>query len=830
MKPNFRALLPGALLALALAPCAPARAAAAAAEAAPAAAEVGALGDPERIAFEGNRAIPAEEIRRALRRDFDFLMAAHPRAPREAFLRALREAVQAGYWNSGFPEAKVAVALDAAGGKVTVRLEEGPQYRCGAVRVTGAKRLPADKLCMQLISPRPPPDLPRYTLEWSAEAGGKLVEDKDPAKPDEPVWKPGEPAPFGPRPAARLTREVKDACAELGWFFPELRLRVEPGKDARTADLAIEIADEGPPGVIGDIQVAGNAANSREEIVRFLGIQPGGLCDRGACERLTRRLLLSGRFLAAAVRPAPPEEKAERVTLAVRVIEAPGVPKLSEELPPTDKALLRLRDWLQAAPDRGDDLVVAFRAEKPAVAAAAEASAILSMRGGMLVSCRLAGPAGRAVGEWTALMSPGRLGCYAPASGRKFVVETEALPLAVKLGMTYRPDLDPETPHGMSLGCTVCPGQDAEGGVRTELELPAAAFLGLARTRNVACAVEDGTLKLSGGKLTIEADAQTGAVRKFEVRQDAGEPTMTLAFRPGALAERLKALDAATAAHPNCCERGRELSSFCRFLADEILAATVRAGDEEGRKRAEAAARAVARIENFMAPLDQLAAELRAAGGRKDGFSIPPSAPEPDPAAAGLAALLAEAIPRLALPAAERCFPRESWPWTLAREAALAACGKGRYTGAELGRLHASPEVGPVGCLATAALLTRAGGAAAARGFAAKGLGGLAAADFRKDARALLAPDRLPGMCAVKLIAALRLLDGDDAEALAAAAGPEAAGTVRKLLAAVRAGAADRPPAESLEALCDALWAAGLKDAVESGLRKLAAPAGGDGP
>ena len=56
---------------------------------------------------------------------------------------------------------------------------------------------------------------------------------------------------------------------------------------------------------------------------------------------------------------------------------------------------------------------------------------------------------------------------------------------------------------------------------------------------------------------------------------------------------------------------------------------------------------------------------------------------------------------------ADALFPRESWPWTTAREAVFVVSGAGTYTGLELQRIYESNEVGPIGYLTIAELLAQ---------------------------------------------------------------------------------------------------------------------------
>lgn len=213
--------------------------------------EVGRLSEPGRLVIEGAETFTPGQIKRELASSFDYLLAAHPRAPRVRYLVMLRNRLLAGYRNSGFPEAKVRLSYDEAGGRVVARIEEGPRCRCGKVKVRGAGEVPAQKLIDWLTRPRVPEDLPSFSILFEG-AEGKLVpageEEQREKKPKPPVWKAGRPAAFGPEAAERLTGHVKQAYAEFGRFFPKFSVRVEPDEGGRTASLVVEVEGEGPGG------------------------------------------------------------------------------------------------------------------------------------------------------------------------------------------------------------------------------------------------------------------------------------------------------------------------------------------------------------------------------------------------------------------------------------------------------------------------------------------------------------------------------------------------------------------------------------------------------
>ena len=107
-------------------------------------------GDWNRIEFSGNKTFTSQKIRDGLVADADFLLAAHPLASLPEYIETVKSRVELGYRSLGFPEPAVEVKLDEAASKVRVKITEGPRYRNGAVRITGATNIPVAKVIVQL--------------------------------------------------------------------------------------------------------------------------------------------------------------------------------------------------------------------------------------------------------------------------------------------------------------------------------------------------------------------------------------------------------------------------------------------------------------------------------------------------------------------------------------------------------------------------------------------------------------------------------------------------------------------------------------------------------
>src|SRR5207249_2867396 len=120
--------------------------------------------------------------------------------------------------------------------RILVKIEEGPRYRCGSVRVTGAHKMQAPAIINALTVTRDqtqavqqvfvfrdyPPTNPPPT-----EAG--LAQWPD----NSWLWLKDQPAHFSEFALRRLTLAVTNTLREHGFFFPEVNVSVAPDPATR---------------------------------------------------------------------------------------------------------------------------------------------------------------------------------------------------------------------------------------------------------------------------------------------------------------------------------------------------------------------------------------------------------------------------------------------------------------------------------------------------------------------------------------------------------------------------------------------------------------------
>ncbi len=783
------------------------------AAAAASAATVGRLSHPESLVFEGNETFTAKQILDGLRTDTDFLLASHPAAPRGEYVRLVTEKVRAGYMNCGFPDVRVEGALDAAAARLTLKIVEGPRYKCGEVRVVGAREIPAGKLVKLLTEPR-------MVSEYEVAKRG---EEGKPPEPENPIWTKGAPAPFGALPQRRLTRLATQACSEFGNFAPQLEAGVVADPKSGTAELLVTIRHEGPRAVLGGTRVTGLVKSDEADLLELLELKPGMVIDRQAVNDINYRLWRSARFLSWTVTPSLPTKPGEtRSTLAIDVVEYNKAPALGVELTREDQAMLKLRDWLAAFAAGEEDLVLTV--EGQGTRRSARFQAIFSPRHGLLTACNMNVDGRVAISHGLAFDSKSLI-MFEMQGRRRCTIPAGNMPLKALLSVVARsrPDKDGDC-FFLGGNLSVSSELDHAANRHVVLQLDPVAFLALGRSKYLLAMVEDGILNLSAPGLpgVLKIDAATG--RPLESSISGPGASLKVRLSKGAAGKALEKLGLSASDGPEAFDPKRPAGSSIGFLAYEVIQ-ILRALEVE-RAPDERAGAALRKLlsRGALAPLDRLVT----AGSRntgKESFNVPEDvfgnlAQDAGTASKGLDPgavndrLMAE-IGRALLFFGEQGLPRDSWAWTLGREKAFGLMGLGRYEAAEMKRLYGSPDLGPLGCLACARLSP-----VSPRPFARKGLERLTSAALLADLRPFLAKEAPLGESLRAVLEAARELTDEEAEALVSLLPPKDAPAAGQALTALRASK-DKPLDEALPAMAEAAWKAGLRELLEKALREV---------
>ncbi len=806
--------------------------------------QVGDKGDLDQIEFLGATTFTPQALRDALSSELRFLLLSHRQAPLAEFLETLQQKVLAGYQYDGFPDAKVAAAIEPDTGHVRVKISEGTRYRCGKVQVTGAKPEATAAIVARLSRPatgasklaqavqnmgKPGSGAPKEGASVTVETYAE-IERSDPraalaanrpASDEPPLWLPGEPGAFGEEAEGKIKSIVKDCLAEDGLFFPRVSSSVKLDPGSGTADLLVQVLDEGPQGTVSQLEVIGNEKNTREEILDFLGLKPGMAITRSRVAEAEQKLWRSARFVQYEITPEPAASgmsKATSVRLSIRVQEYDLAPKLAAPLSAEQQAMVRLCNWMSDFASRPEDLEIAGALSAADVPVRGSADFVLSPSQGAVLRLRDS-PKSNGM-DYALLLATNAVGVYGPKSGGKFLGQFPGTALCLLIA--FAPSSGSNR-FSLSIG----------GGFRTALDedsksaatppfdlrltLAPAAFLSLLDDTNLQIEAKGGSLALVSSNQVLRLDAATGRLKELAYHSPNG--SFEVRFAKGAFEQARRTVDAATAGFSNRYDPSHPLSSLVAFGAVEVARSSLldRVITNRTQVQRERAVTALNKLfgPTVLAPLEQ----ALGTNNPSHSFSIP--ADEADLALAqnSLSAFLAAFGFRYC----NGLFPRNSWPWTLARESVFLLAHQHTYTGAELERLHGAEGTGPMGCLVIGEVLARMG-LPAAKAFGFKGLTLLSANDFLSDCRLFLEGESGLARTFSNMAVVLRDMPPEEVDALAAMLPTEEAGFLRNCAQALRAAPA-LPLSASLRPALEKYWNQSLRARVRTALRNLSVTA-----
>src|SRR5439155_2705102 len=217
---------------------------------------VGTWIEPSKFAFEGVASFRATNLSQVLVGDPKMIVASQRQQPLEAWLRLVESRVSEGYQSCGFPDARVTAEFDKSRDQDVVRVEEGPRFVWGNVRVSGDRAISSVEL-----------------LEWLTEThargkrGAAVIAPKsdNSAVANPPSYgldhsgmvKRGQPAWFSESARARLNGSIQKGCEDQGHFAARFRTEILRDPKRNVADLRIAFEDEGPQAIIQDAEFAG---------------------------------------------------------------------------------------------------------------------------------------------------------------------------------------------------------------------------------------------------------------------------------------------------------------------------------------------------------------------------------------------------------------------------------------------------------------------------------------------------------------------------------------------------------------------------------------------
>ncbi len=296
---------------------------------------VGERSNPDHWEFIGVISFDPPVIANALASDLKLADAERTAATAEEYETLLGAQLTEAYRHAGFPDVAVQVVSPDDSQRLQIHINEGPRYEMRECRVTGLDDAQSQTLKQFLMSTAyaatPTPIRDRLTLTEEQR--------KDRSEPfsDGPgIWAPGFPASFTDFNQAIFRRRVTQFLLDEGYSRPVFELRYD--RQESYADLLVDVQGLGPQTTFRSVRFVGNQRNSDDEILAVLGLEFPLVWTARTQEQIYRRLWETGRFASISV------ESRSRFTkeLVVTLSELPEIPSLSSPLSPQGELALRV--------------------------------------------------------------------------------------------------------------------------------------------------------------------------------------------------------------------------------------------------------------------------------------------------------------------------------------------------------------------------------------------------------------------------------------------------------------------------------------------------------
>ncbi|HEY4308426.1 MAG TPA: hypothetical protein VGN12_03150 [Pirellulales bacterium] len=788
---------------------------------------VGLWADVDRVTVTGAHTFRPEQIRKALRTDLEFQVAGSVTALLAPLPGVIARRVRAGYQLEGFPRADVTAHLQREKSQIELSIEEGPRFTCGALRIDGAKKIGAERLreWLTVKHPRSGSRLAGFEIvggksepRWRAAAGG-------PATYEDLAWDVGAPACFDELSTSELLNKVTRGLADQGYRSAKFDMSLPLDNAARSASLQIHISDEGPQALIDRIEVTGSERDTAEDVCHYLNVKAGNLYTDFERHRIVYQLSSSGRYLGQQVSTVASENPQRPIVLRIKLLDYDLATPLRDPLLPAEEALLKCREWVLAATDRGDDLTLRFTLPDGEVAATYSAAQGLMLQLPALPTKDLGGKSD-VHGQQVFIARRGEiLYLHAPWTRRFQAAVPSQSQIIVNLQTAAAPKRTPEDPQFafmMGMGANYKGARSEPSPILLSFDLLPASILSLAHSRDAICQSEDGVLTItwpeSPGRIRIEA--ATGRLLEFSMFGDEDDSSsLEVSIEQGAFTrhwrEIEKLLPRGVADLPNDYDANRPLSSLLTTLMHSPLleyGLVVLDVDKQGAGPLRETCQALGKLvdKGALAPLDDMIRKT---------FQEPADQPLAIfviPAERWRFATLLDLASVAGLFYDDATFSQGSWPWRLWRDVTFQKFGRGQAGKYDLDMLRYSRQLGPVGRLLASYLPIV--DAEVGTTLAISGLERLDAADFAADYSPLLQRGKLAGDLLCTLAASLRDLDDTDIAALDLMIGANDQHVLRTAAQTLR-DRSDENIEDVLPQVLDQLWSGRLREVVEKQLR-----------
>lgn len=328
--------------------------------------------DPATWKFEGVTSFSIQQMKSAITGSIDFLKASFPNSSDDDLASSIQAAVVRGYHNRGFANVRVSARIDRQRKALTVRVDEGAKFLAGDIQIVGAKQLSIERLVhwCQREQPVEQADIPLRVSDKNQvtqlrnregrldePAADKLAAYKVEVKHD-PVWQTGMSRSLLPESQEHLKKYLVQGFEDQGFYHAQYDFQVVADVQSQTLRLTVDIKNEGPRATIGELEVSGQAFNSREQILAHLQLAEGQPISGLRCAELERRLFESGRFLRHATLVVPGTAQQPKAKLFIDLREFNGAPTLAQEFSQPQNMAIEVANWVSSWSKSNQDLVI----------------------------------------------------------------------------------------------------------------------------------------------------------------------------------------------------------------------------------------------------------------------------------------------------------------------------------------------------------------------------------------------------------------------------------------------------------------------------------------
>ncbi len=784
---------------------------------------VGRLREFDRFAFEGDTTFSPTNLWYTLNSTVDFPELSHPLAPRDVFLAAISRQLQLGYLHCGFPDSQIIARYDPSADRVVVQIKEGPRYLCGSIEIIGARKIPIQPIVTALTTTNADSDVLLQPFQFldNAPANKTAKRDTEDSNNRNSMWVVGQPTHFDNISLRHLSSLVTNTLVQNGFFSSQFNLNIVSNAATRTATLQVNIIEEGPLATIDRIKVVGNWLNSREQLLTYLGLQPGMKYSSSLTTAITDRLYHSARFLTNSVSAGRPDASG-RLTLTIEVIENDQGPLLNGAFTPIEETMLKARTWLAKVGETRDEAVLSVTGYPDA---ASTLQCILSPRQGFLILDNEV-VAGTNRLRRAIVASAIELGLYVPARREKFMGHFLLDQMKSFVCMETKAPDENGNSGNISFGAGFSRLNDTTNAppFALSVRLDPAAFVRLAHGTDAACWFDGEQLIRSNAGSVLKLEAKTSRFIEWTGRSEAPDNILTkLHFEPGAYATALARIEREGSGFKDVYQTNDPLGSAVAIFGSELV--QIKFVDSYLRTQLPDAI--CAQLPTLLRQLSRsgifgILKDFYDATTAPDDttrrFAIPNTQPPSSGETANSWLLVGG---QWLLGHSDELLPVGSWPWTLTRDIARLARGQMDYLALDTQGIYDSSATGSLGYLVTAQLLKEQN-APGAKAMAARGLERLSANDFRRDCQVFLDENKLCGRLAVGLAGTVCNLDGPELDALLAPMPPVWADFIQDCARRLHTAKKDQPLIDTIAPALDTIWEKELKRETGDSLRKIA--------